>query len=293
MSDSILHITNGDAAGALLAECGVGGELLVWRDVLYDGLRNPGWPTLETLHARAGFIADMTAGGLSPDVVRRSLDQQYARLRAARRAPGIVLWFDACLFDQSMLAHVITCLAHLEISGADLLCVDAFPGISPYNGLGQLTPEQLASVYDQRRPLTAPDFAYAERVDRAFATQDANRLAALAEDDAEAVPLPWVPAAVRRWLAEQPDPATGLGLLETLALDAISEGADSPSAVFRAVAAADTPPQYWGDTTLWAKIYGLARRQSPLVAIDGPTPELPQWEGGRPLAAYRLSVGLH
>lgn len=293
MSDPILHITDGDAAGALLADSGIDGDVLVWRDVLYDGPRNPGWPSRETLDARAAFLSESTAGGLSPDSVRCSLDEQYARLESAGRARDIVLWFDGCLFDQSMLAHVLTCLAHLGIARASLLCVDAFPGIAPYHGLGQLTPAQLASVYGQRRPLTPADFAYAERVDRAFATQDAGLFAALAGDDANTMPLPWVPAAVRRWIAEQPDPETGLGLLETLVLDAISGGADSPSAVFRAVAAADTPPLYWGDNTLWAKINGLARREPSLVRIDGPTPELPQWEGGRPLAEYRLSVGRH
>ena len=71
------------------------GEVLVWRDVLYDGPRNPGWPSRETLDARAESLAEMTAGGLSPAFVRRTLDQQYARLMSAGRARGIVLWFVA------------------------------------------------------------------------------------------------------------------------------------------------------------------------------------------------------
>jgi hypothetical protein len=48
--------------------------------------------------------------------------------------------------------------------------------------------------------------------------------------------------------------------------------------IFKFVAAADVPPQFWGDITLWAKINALAEREPPLVRIDGPMDRLPQWE---------------
>jgi hypothetical protein len=82
------------------------------------------------------------------------LKEQYVKLAAAEKYKQIVLWFDACLFDQSMLAHILTCMHHKGIKKAELLCVDAFPGIEPYNGLGQLQPSQMASVYDQRKQVT-------------------------------------------------------------------------------------------------------------------------------------------
>jgi len=101
-------------------------------------------------------------------------------------------------------------------------------------------------------------------------------------------PLPWLPAALLRWLKEQPDDATDLGLLERLTLDAIQSGSRTPADIFATVAAHDTPPQYWGDITLWAKINGLATRQPPLVTITGPTPLLPQWDCQGKLDAFRV-----
>jgi len=56
---------------------------------------------------------------------------------------GVYLWFDACLFDQSMLCHLLAYMGLLGIEGVDLICVDAFQGIEPYHGLGQLSPDQL------------------------------------------------------------------------------------------------------------------------------------------------------
>ena len=144
----------------------------------------------------------------------------------------------------------------------------------------------MASVYDQRKPVTNGQFQFARIVDEAFANQDHNSFSKLSKmTDA---PIPWIPAAVKRWLQEQPDPETGLGRLETLALEAIRSGHEKPWDIFNQVAAADTPPQYWGDITLWAKINGLAYRNPQLVRIDGPMKRLPQWEGIADLKDFKL-----
>jgi hypothetical protein len=101
-------------------------------------------------------------------------------------------------------------------------------------------------------------------------------------------PLPWIPPAVARWLQELPADGTGLGRLERLALESIRSGRSIPSAILADVSARETPPQFWGDTTLWAKINGLAVRQPSLVRIEGPDRRLPQWEGMADLKLFRV-----
>ncbi len=284
---NLLHITSGDCAGSSLAKAGLPGEVFVWHDILYDGPRNPGWPDDTILAARALFLERSTGGGLSHGLVLKTLRHQYRKLAEASVYDRVVLWFDACLFDQAMLAHVLTCLQHQGITNVDLLCVDAFPGIVPYHGLGQLTPGQLASCHDKRRPVTDAQFRFAARVDKAFAIQDLALFSELSrQTDA---PLPWIPAAVTRWLDERPDPVTGLGRMEQLAMQAIRNGCETPTRIFTAVAAADTPPQFWGDTTLWAKINGLADRNPPLVRIEGPADRLPQWQSTVALADFTIT----
>ncbi len=281
-----LHITSGDSAGDRLRKSGLPGEVFVWHDILYDGPRDPGWPNESTLNDRALFLEQLTGGGLSREQVLDTLKEQYLKLTHAAAYERIVLWFDACLFDQSMLVHILACLHHQGIREMELLCVDAFPGIVPYNGLGQLRPDQLASVYDNRRAVTDAQFQYAILVDKALATQDPAVLSELSQ--APEAPLPWIPAAVKRWLEEQPDPATGLGGLERLALQAIRGGSESPMEIFSTVAAADTPPQFWGDTTLWAKINALADHNPPFIRIEGPARRLPQWTSTMDLADFRI-----
>lgn len=283
---NVLHITSGDIAGDNLVKSGIPGEIFVWHDLLYDGPRTPGWPEDDTLDARAGFLSDSTGDGLSREYVLETLNAQYAKLKSAAEYDMLVLWFDACLFDQSMLCHILSCLRILGTEKADLLCIDAFPGIDPYHGIGQLSPEQLASVYDQRQPLKTDQFLFAERVDRAFACQDHDafkELSVLAE-----APLPWIPAAVKRWIEEQPDKETGLSRLEYLALEAIRSGSETPADIFACVSAKETPPQYWGDITLWEKINTLADREPPLISIEGPKARLPQWKGIADLKLFRI-----
>lgn len=250
--NEILHITSGDIAGESIAKSGLLGEVFVWHDILYDGPRKPGWPDDDILAARASFLESTTGGGLSKDYVLDTLTDQYCKLEGAGEYRAIVLWFDACLFDQSMLAHILTCMQHQGIVKADLLCVDAFPGIEPYNGLGQLQPSQMASVFDQRKAVTDDQFKYAKIVDEAFANQDQQLFSELSR--LSEAPLPWIPAAVNRWMQEQSNSETGLGRLEALALEAIRSGCKRPWDIFNKVASADTPPQYWGDITLWTKI---------------------------------------
>ena len=281
-----LHITSGDIAGSHLKRSGIPGDIFVWHDILYDGPRHPGWPDGDTLISRAVFLETVTGGGLSRHLILETLKIQYQKLESSDKYERLFLWFDACLFDQSMLAHILTCLHLVNYRKVELICVDSFPGIEPYHGLGQLQPEQLAAIRQQHQKVTHDQYIFAARVDRAFSLQDQADFVALTQ--VFNAPLPWIPEAIQRWLQEQPDAITGLGHLETLALKALSDGCRMPVDIFNHVSKNDTPPQYWGDITLWAKINGLAEREPPLVRIDGPTEKLPQWGGIEEVKRFRI-----
>ena len=185
----ILHITSGDMAGGNLEKSGVPGEIFVWHDLLYDGPRKAGWPDGAILNARAQFLEQMTAGGLDKAFVLETLDQQYRKLAEADAYDRILLWFDACLFDQSMLVHILSCLNFRGIRDVELICVDAFPGIEPFHGIGQLSPDQLASLQGRNLPVTEIQFLFAVRVDRAFAIHDSKALVELSKNNGCAIAL--------------------------------------------------------------------------------------------------------
>ncbi len=96
---NILRITSGDSAGEILAKSGLPEEVFVWHDILYDGLRIPGWPDDDTLIGRALFLEKVTDGGLDRHHILEILRHQYVKLAEAGTYDHVVLWFDACLFD--------------------------------------------------------------------------------------------------------------------------------------------------------------------------------------------------
>lgn len=225
---------------------------------------------------------------MSGDSILETLKSHYRKLSNASKYENIILWFDACLCDQSMLAHILVCLKHLGLYHVELLCIDSFPGIVPFNGLGQLQPSQLASLFGKRCSVTPEQFEFAKIVDKAFATQDLKLLAVLSQEvDA---PLPFIPASATRWLEEQPDPETGLGRLEYLAFQAIRNGCKTPGEIFSSVAKDEMSPQFWGDTILWQKINTLAEKNPPLVLIEGPAKRLPQWESPLKLNRFEIKI---
>jgi hypothetical protein len=100
-----LHVTNGDIAAERLVEQRVGGDVLVWRDVLHEG-PVPAVPDEELRAVRAHFLA--SEFDEDHDEISATLDERDARLDdAVRRNEEIVLWFETDMFDQLLLIDVL------------------------------------------------------------------------------------------------------------------------------------------------------------------------------------------
>ena len=64
----------------------------------------------------------------------------------------LIMWFEHDLFDQLNLVQLLTWIrARLPAAKAvSLVCVGSFPGHPGFKGLGELTPDELASLLDTR-----------------------------------------------------------------------------------------------------------------------------------------------
>jgi hypothetical protein len=271
-----INITSGDMSGELIAESGVPGEVFVWHDVLYDGPRSygsHGVPTNKIMHDRAAYLSELTGGGLKEESIFNGLSRDYAKLSELDSYDEIVFWFDSCLFDLSMLAHLLACIPDNILHKCKLICVSEFEDIKPFNGLGQLDADQMKSLYPLRKQLNQDQIYFSRLVDMAFANQDVDLFEKII--NYKNPPLKYFDRAVQRWLEEKPTGDLSVGKLERLILDALDNGCGQPGEIFGYVAQHDSTPQYWGDITLWQKINGLSDRG--LVEIKGPAAKLPQW----------------
>jgi hypothetical protein len=255
------HVVNGDSVAQTLRQSTLGGEVIVWRDVLHEGRVPPG-DAATVRRARAAFLA--AAGMGSRDEILAGLEAADAALLAALASGReTVLWFEHDLHDQLQLIQILARIAaHPARSSARLIAVDRYPGHEHFAGLGELSADELETLWPARSPIPAEAFAAATR---AYETLRGADPAALARLASEPLPgLPYLAAALRRLLEERPWSGPGPGRSERQILAAVGAGAHTPAEVFAATWRMEEAA-YMGDTWLWRRIDELAGDERPLL----------------------------
>ena len=256
----MLHVTNGDSAAALLRRTGVTGDIIAWRDILHEGPAPAGLALEAMSDARARFLASIGVGSL-PHLLR----QFGARDAALRSARQVVLWFEHDLYDQLQLIQILATLASQRETAAELICIDAFPGIEPFHGLSQLTTVQLASLWPTRRRVSAVQLLVAARAWTAFCSPDPLALRHFVTTNLSA--LPFLRDALVRFLEEFPSAPDGLSRTDRQILRAVAAGNQTFDVIFRANQAAETAP-FMGDTTLQLRVAALTAARTPLLTRE-------------------------
>lgn len=286
------HVHCGDSSAQTLRRSGVPGEVVAWCDLLMDGPLPATAGDADLWRLRAPFLSAATGGGVTEEqVFRRFRDQDAALEACAGSGEEVVLWFDACLYDQFILIRLLDWFArHFpETQGRlSLICIGEFPGFQRFLGLGELGSEQLASLLEHRHSVTAAETAAAQAAWRAVRAASPDMLVELALSPTAMAPLPYAGAALRRFLQHYPSAANGLDRLEQEVLDAVAAGTDRLVPLFRAVSDREDRP-FFGDTSLWACVQRLADAETPLLSLEGPG-RLPLWNPPRDLGAWQLRL---
>lgn len=285
----MLHVHCGDSSAQALRQTGVAGEVIAWCELFTEGPVPADLAGAEWLTVRSQALAAGSGGGLAPAQARAWLERQDQALAHWPEHEEIVLWFDACLYDQTILIRQLDWFARQPLAGRQLslLCLAAHPAHPRFAGLGELAPAELAALLPQRQPVTPAQFALGRAAWQAFRAPVPQALAALLADGCPA--LPELAPALRRHLQEFPAVSHGLGRLQTAALQAIAhDGRHDPGGIFRAASAREERP-WFGDTTLFACLARLAAGPVPLLSIAGPGP-LPCWQPPARLDAWHLDL---
>ncbi|HEY3613946.1 MAG TPA: hypothetical protein VGK92_09585 [Gaiellales bacterium] len=257
-----VHVVNGDSVALTLPGAGLGGDVVVWRDVLHEGSFPPTDPAIAR-RLRSAFLA--AAGFGSAEAIAAGFETADAALPAALAARReTVLWFEHDLHDQLQLVQILERIArHPQRSCARLLTIDRHPAHPRFAGLGELSASELGALWPLRSPLAAEAFARATRVCEALRAARADALTALAREPHAG--LPYLGRALARLLEERPWADGALGRSERQILRAVEAGAATREAVFAATWAMEEAP-YMGDSWLWRRLAELARRDRPLLA---------------------------
>jgi RNA polymerase sigma factor (sigma-70 family) len=265
-----LHVANGTCTTRLIEAAGIPGTLSIWADPLYEGPVPGGLSDEELLDVRRRHHADNTVaawGGSDPSLDPvNDMRQWRATIERHDSYDELILWFEHDLFDQLSLIQLLAWIRERlpTTKPVSLVCVGSFPGRHDFKGLGELTPDELASLLETRQRLSEPQYALAERAWQAFREPTPEALDDIRRGDTAA--LPYLAAAVTRFLQEYPWTVDGLSRSERRLLELARGDGIALSAAFRHMHDGETV-YYMTDTSLAELAEELSRTSPPLLLL--------------------------
>lgn len=273
-----LIVTNGDEAVRHLAAVGVGGTLLAWRDILYEGPVPAGLDLAALSAVRARYLA------ATYPVRGRDIPIEFtardAMITGHAAFDDIVLVFDACLSDTLQAVQVLDALADNGRDPASMRILQTD------RSLGAIGPKLATMV------ASAPAVGRA-RSNKARATWAAWRaptpeawLAMLNAD--RNMRHVWL--AVLQSTKHLPQVRSGVTGVEQLVLDAVGSSDMAARDVYTSVAQRMdvVAGRYFTDWSLWTVLTRLASARVPLIAgvagrfpYDGDAAAQADWLGAR------------
>lgn len=262
----MLHIHNGDSTANTMKESGFPGEHFAFREALATGPTPQGLSQEEWFAVRAECLSE--DGALDAGNVKRDLSAQDQKLRAASGSDEVIMWFEHDLFCQINMIYLLDHFSrqNLDNTRLSLICIGGFPGRENFRGLGELSAEQMASLFDTRREVTEAETGLAQKAWSAFRSPDPRRLEDLMAEETSA--LPYLRSALTQHLARFPSVRNGLGRAENRLLEIIATGATGFSRLCRMFF--DAEPAYGlGDSQVWRDAKRMAAPPQPLIEIAG------------------------
>ncbi|MDP5081329.1 MAG: DUF1835 domain-containing protein, partial [Winogradskyella sp.] len=142
MTNTILHITNGNALTDYLRELDFTDDILTWQEMLCEGPTIPAINSEAFFELRAGFLK--SCYDIEVDTSERI--KELSKLDNVENYSEINLWFEYDLFCHINLLGVINLLHQKEINKPlYLICSGRVEGEKNLKGLSELSPAQLNS----------------------------------------------------------------------------------------------------------------------------------------------------
>lgn len=258
----MLHIYNGDATADTAKLADIPGEHLSWREALVFGPAPAHLPEEQFLQVRAVHLAESYP--VKVEKCAAELAAMHKALSSFADHEEVVLWFEHDLFCQVHLIYLLNWFAARELgrTKVSLICIGEFPGVKIFHGLGQLEPEQLKTLWQERSEVTAEQLELGAKAWRAYSAPDAVALLALLKTDLSA--LPFLKTALTKHLQRFPSIRNGLGRVENVGLELLTAGLSEFKSLFPAFMRRE--PEYgFGDAQLYLALQRLAKESTPFV----------------------------
>lgn len=212
------------------------------------------------LTQRARFLVEAYGQDRAPPLeyaaVLDGLIRDEQRLHDSFRYERVVIWSEGDCYDQLVLIRLLGHYAvHRRPSRLELINVEDFPGGLRFIGLGQLPPEALRLLWQQRLPATTAQLSLGLASWKALASDDPRPLAAIMRTDTPDLPL--LAPALHRHLRELPSVENGLGFTQQMAVSMLAEEPQSLNRVIGRMTYVLDPLPGQGDSQARDRVLGM------------------------------------
>lgn len=262
----MLHIHNGDSAANVAKQSALPGEHVAFREALISGptpaeFKDNDWRLIRARHLWEGYAVDVKEA-------MNDLRQQEEKLGTFHEHEEVVLWFEHDLFCQLHLIYLLDWFRQYQMGETklSLVCIGEFPGKENFRGLGELTPQEFASLFPARQQVTNIQLHVAIAAWQAYCSPDPTNIETLLRLDTSA--LPFLGGGLRAHLERFPSIRNGLARIENRALQLIREGHSRFSDLFAGFGEAEAIYGL-GDSQFWLSLRRMSATIQPLITIRG------------------------
>lgn len=257
MKQQSLFVTNGDSVVELIRQANPDAHILPWRDPMHHGPFPAGGALGHCSETRARYLAGDI---LSLEAVRNDFCLRDATLLAYGEYIETVLWFEHDLLDQLQILQILSTIdTPAELS---IICINQFPGVTRFRGLGQLDLCQIESLYPSRTKVTDAQILQAREVWTLFCDNSPEGLVEYIQH--EPLQFPYLRKALVRHFQEYPWASDGLSRTERQLLSLLQQGISTPGQLFSENMDFEDA-LFIGDWRTFGVIDGLATADEPLV----------------------------
>jgi hypothetical protein len=272
-----LHIRCGTDLGTTLPAGGFKGDFLEYSDPYGQGpiLLNDNF-----INTRAKFLHE----SYDPLFENRQDDSRKAKTleatltglntandklkQAAQQYKRVVLWFEHDGYDQLILAKLLSFYARNNMpEKLEIISINHFPGSARFIGLGQLPPEAIRLLWQQRQTVNQQQLKLGEQIWNALGESSPLPLYEVTKSK-DIKHLPYMGAALQRHLQELPSTRNGLSLTEQLSLEMLNEGGISAGQLFKKLVSDRDPLPWLGDIMYWFILQSMIQVTQPVFEIS-------------------------
>lgn len=205
-----LHIINGDDIAQNILDLKIGGEIVVWREMLCEGPTASELGSEEFIALRTKFLKENYQ--ISAKDYEDQFLKELKKLTFYNSYDEVVLWFEFDLFSHiNMLAAINHLMEnHLKVP-VYLVCSKKLKGEKEKNVLSQLPLKDLENHYKQRIALKQDDLEMASLLWQLYNENNPQKLKKLIKEKTN---FEYLSSCLRAHIERFPNSQTGLNSLE-------------------------------------------------------------------------------